>query len=648
MNKIRLTIQILIYILLVVTPLILVPAIYYTAVNAKLFFSQCMITIIISIWLLSLLWNKKFEWNKSPFIIPLVLFACWIMVRNIFSPMKLLSWKETELFLLWIGLFFVGIDVFRNKKSMQVALWCMIGTGAIVAIYGIIQYFGYDPMPWAGRTAPKGKDIVISTFGNANYVAEYLQPILLVATIWFIFATNKLWIKIIASITALIILTCIVVSGAREAWIGLPLVALIGGLVLRKSTKDQVPSTKNTRQTKSLIIWMVVILVLLVIAVGIVHQYSSRGTGWLKTQVYSLSDVHQFQERFLIWQVAIQMIHEHPIWGFGAGGFRINYMDHLIQFMEKDNNQIYIPTLNGWQGSNASQSHNDYFQLTVDFGLIGIALYFWFIATLFWFGIRAIRTSTDPNQKLQGIGLFLALVAILIDSMVNFPLMLPANGLPFWILLALFNNTIQTETQTMPDKRPNKIMKLPVRIIGSIIVLILGLVLLSAIYHSVQASVLLKKGRKAAMLGQNKPALDLLHKSVALDPFENETRFALGFVYQNIGQSNQAIDQYSQAYGYDYRKHVNLGEAYMQLKNYPVAADEFEKAATVYPADPESWQMLGIIYSRYLDQPDKAVQNYEQYLSLVPRPDDAVALVNEIKQLKGKIRKNDKTVERNN
>ncbi|MFB3895138.1 MAG: O-antigen ligase family protein [bacterium] len=644
MNKTRVLIQILIYILLVVTPLILVPAIYYTAVNAKVFFSQFMMVIIIVVWLLMLLWQRNFEFIKSPFTIPLLLFAGWIMFRNIFSPIPMLSWKETELFLLWIGLYFVAINIFRDQKSMQIALWCMIGTGTIVAIYGIIQYFGYDPMPWAGRTAPKGKDIVISTFGNANYVAEYLQPVLLVTIAWFIVTTTRFGMKLIASIVALIILICIIVSGAREAWVGLPMVALIGWLVLRKSTKDKdspevavkVPSTQKITQTKSLLIWMVIILVILVIAVGIVHHYSSRSAGWLKNQVYSLSDVHQFQERFLIWQIAIQMIHEHPIWGFGAGGFRINFMDHLVQFMSKEKNQIYIPTVNGWQGSNASQSHNDYLQLTVDFGLIGIAFYFWFIATLFWFGIRAIRIATDTRRKLQCIGLFLALVAILIDSMVNFPLMLPANGLPFWILLALFNNTIQNDPQNKRDKKPNKIIHLPARIIGSVMIIMLGAVLLSSIYHNVQASILLKKGRKAVVFRQVNPAQELLCKSIKLDPFENETRFALGILYQNIGQYNLAIEQYSQAYGYDYRKHVNLGEVYEQMQKYPAAAAEFEKAIAVYPDDPESWQRLGNIYSRYLNQPNKAIQCYEQYLSLVPQPNEALTIVNEIKQLKKK------------
>jgi hypothetical protein len=401
-----------------------------------------------------------------------------------------------------------------------------------------------------------------------------------------------------------------------------------------------------------LIIWIVVILVLLVMAVGIVHQYSSRSSGWLKTQVFSLSDVHQFQERFLIWQIAIQMIQEHPIWGFGAAGFRLNFMDHLIRFMEKENNQIYIPTLNGWQGSNANQSHNDYFQLTVDFGLIGIALYFWFIATLFWFGIRSIQTSVNPTQKLKCAGLFLALVAILIDSIVNFPLMLPANGLPFWMILAILNNNLSGneshEEITVTKKNQNIFNNLIIKVFSSIVILIISVLILTSIYHTVQASILLKKGRKAALLGQIKPALDQLHQSAKLNPFENETRFALGFVYQNIGQPNQAIDQYSQAYGYDYRKYVNLGETYMQVKNYPAAAAEFEKAVKVYPADPEAWQMVGIIYSRYLEQPNKAVRYYEQYLNLVSQPEDAVTIVNEIKHLKGKELKNEKTEGRKN
>ncbi|MDI6783953.1 MAG: hypothetical protein QME64_07655, partial [bacterium] len=266
----RLLIKTLIYILLIVTPLILVRAIYYTAVNAKLFFSEFLIVIIIALWLLTLFWKKpskeegggkredkasfflaqRSSFIHQPFTIPLLLFAGWIMFRNIFSPIPLLSWKESELFILWIGLYFVATDIFREKKTMQLAFWCMIGTGLLVAVYGISQYFGFDPMPWSGRIAPKGKDIVISTFGNANYVAEYLQPIAIITLTWFIFTAHRIWLKIIASIIALILLTCIVVSGAREAWVGLPLVAIIGWLVLRKSTKYQSPTSSGTKDKK--------------------------------------------------------------------------------------------------------------------------------------------------------------------------------------------------------------------------------------------------------------------------------------------------------------------------------------------------------------------------------------------------------------
>ncbi|MDI6783954.1 MAG: O-antigen ligase family protein, partial [bacterium] len=409
----------------------------------------------------------------------------------------------------------------------------------------------------------------------------------------------------------------------------------------------------------------IVILISLIIAVGIVHRYSERNPGWLKRQVYSLSDVHQFQERFLIWQIGFKMIQAHPVWGLGASGFRINFMEELSRFMEKEENQMYVSTVNGWRGSNANQAHNDYLQFTVDFGLVGLALFFWFIATLFWFGINSIKAQQDPIEKLQIAGLFLALLAILIDALVNFPFMLPANGLPFWIILAILSNRITAQNQSrfswileirrsrnsgksaVRSQKSEKLnlasrflplaSNLLIRIVGSIVVLILSMILLTSIYHSVQANILLKKGRNLVRLGQMNPALAILQKSAKLDPFENETRFALGLVEQNSGQLESAIQQYHLAYGYDYRKYVNLGETYFLVKNYPAAVVELEKAARVYPADPDAPRMLGVIYSRYLNQPDKAIMFYEQYLNLVEQPEDGAAIVQEIKRLNKKV-----------
>ncbi|MCX7918910.1 MAG: O-antigen ligase family protein [bacterium] len=663
----RLVIRMLIYILLVVTPLILVRAIYYTAVNSKLFFSEFLLVIIIALWLNMVLWNKKVRFRisdlvgyiNSPFSIPLLLFAGWIMFRNIFSPIPLLSWRESELFLLWIGLYFVCLDIFREKKTFYPIFWCLLGTGTVVALYGILQYFGYDPMPWSGRIAPKGKDIVISTFGNSNYVAEYLQPIAIVGLTWLFITATKSLSKAVAGIAVIILLTCIMISGAREAWVGLPLVALIGWMLLRNKSKGtpklqsenqtptrskeeiQTPNTKLKNNITVSRIWIIILFIFLVVVVSGVILKASRHPEWLKLRIYSLSDVHQFQERFLIWQIGFNMIQTHPVWGLGAGGFRINFMEYLAQFMEKDENQIYVPTVNNWQGSNANQAHNDYLQFAVDFGLVGIALFFWFIATVIYFGVKSIRAEADSIRKLRITGLFLALIAIFIDAAVNFPFMLPGNGLFFWVLLALFSNSICIEMPNTMDKAPsskqhvpNNISVLLIRILGSVIVVIFSIVLLSAIYRSVQASILLKIARKEVLLGQIQPALEKLEKSAKLDPFENETRFALGLVYQNLGQFDRAVYHYTQAFGYDYRKYVNLGETYFAIKNYPAAAIELEKAARIYPADPEPARLLGMLYSQYLPQPDKAIQYYEHYLRLVYQPEDALAIVEEIKRLK--------------
>ncbi|MFH0793920.1 MAG: tetratricopeptide repeat protein [bacterium] len=62
--------------------------------------------------------------------------------------------------------------------------------------------------------------------------------------------------------------------------------------------------------------------------------------------------------------------------------------------------------------------------------------------------------------------------------------------------------------------------------------------------------------------------------------------------------------------------HDNMGQAYERLSppNYQEAENQFKKALTMDPSNPNFYLSLGILYHKFLKKTDLAVENYRQYL----------------------------------
>ena len=83
------------------------------------------------------------------------------------------------------------------------------------------------------------------------------------------------------------------------------------------------------------------------------------------------------------------------------------------------------------------------------------------------------------------------------------------------------------------------------------------------------------------------------------------------------GDISGAAELYSQAlklYPRNYDLRYNLGVAYLKMKEYSKAAKEFKTVVARNSNDREAHYNLGIIYENYLNNKEKAVYYYKNYL----------------------------------
>jgi O-antigen ligase len=125
--------------------------------------------------------------------------------------------------------------------------------------------------------------------------------------------------------------------------------------------------------------------------------------------------------RFQINRDTLHMFAQRPILGWGLGTFETVYP----QFRSFYTNLL------------VDKAHNDYLQLLAETGVIGFAIMLWFLISVFrpaWPKIRNWPSEVNGAVTLSAV---LGITGILIHSLVDFNLEIPANALLFYSLAAV-------------------------------------------------------------------------------------------------------------------------------------------------------------------------------------------------------------------
>lgn len=601
------------------TPLVIIPQMAGSAITPKFIFSQVLLILLTGLWLIKVIRSGVCEIKKEPMVIFLPVFAAVYYVPSLFSETPQLSFQQGMTTLFWLCGVFVIVSSCRDEKSIRRIILSAIFGGVIAALYGLLQYLNMDflHLKWEGRQLVE-KEIMISTFGNANFFAAYLVPISLLVLTWGILSVKNIFLRFVNIVLAILLVGCITLSGVRSAWVDLPVTIVLGSwLYYRKRAKNKniVQQVSVNRKYFRTVGWTAVVVGLILVFGLVISKYQVYKPDWLRTQLKSMQNIHELEERFLVWQIGCNIISRHPILGIGVGRFPSVFFPELKKFVESDTNHEYEAALDYINGANANHVHNDYLQLTAETGIFSFSILLWIILFFYYSQIKAIDASQDEHWRIQHIGLTVATFAFLLDAMVSFPFYLPANGLLFWILVGL----TLAHSQLAEEDRVTKI-SIPKwgKRVGYLVTILFFIGFLIPTVKMAYASCYLKSGIGSLLMRNGQEALDYFQKSEELNPTVGETHYYLGKIYGITGQLDKAMEEYSLAEkcGMD-NIDVYQDEAifYYRNKEYQKAADEYEFITAVNPGNSDAHKWLSVIYTDYLPNRDKAIFHIQKYIS---------------------------------
>ncbi len=114
---------------------------------------------------------------KTPLVLPTLLLVVVYILSTALSVVPRVSLagsyqrlQGTYTTFSYIVIFFLLLEGLRTKRQLDRLLTAMVLVSFPIALYGMVQHFGLDPLPWGGNVTRR----VASNMGNAIFVAAFL------------------------------------------------------------------------------------------------------------------------------------------------------------------------------------------------------------------------------------------------------------------------------------------------------------------------------------------------------------------------------------------------------------------------------------------------------------------------------------------
>lgn len=515
--------------------------------------------IIWGIWLFFR--QKKITLPAKNITIWVLLFALSWILSTIFSTNLYLSLFGSYMrqlgfftYSTFFIIFFLLHDVINSKRELKYIYWGIVIIAFAVGVYGLIQFFRWDP--WFERVRTESR--IISTLGHADFLGHYLVMVIPIV-MGFIFQVKNIYVKIFLFIEFIILFFTLLASYTRGSWlafiISFPLFFLLN---YWKSRKD----FKNILIKKYLSIALILVIILSIPIFGYLESKlypsnTSLGTFNLKERFSTIGHglgLTQANPRGLTWRDSINLFKDkilpsfRLILGLGPETFSFNFTPYKsLDLARYDKGKGY-----------PDREHNEYLDILFPQGLFGLVSFLGIVFTTIFLFIKNLSKFPEEDKTLI-VGTFTGFLAFLIQALVLFGL--SATYLYFWSLISFIFLWLRFVDEK--NKLEIDIRKVPSLLRDIIIVIcgVIGLLYISISLRFFRAEIFYRYGLD--YLNSNEPgkALPLLEEAINLRPQESAFHEAIIKAYlQVVGGVSDENEK---------EKYFKLGEEHIDdlLKN---------------------------------------------------------------------------------
>jgi O-antigen ligase len=323
-----------------------------------------------------------------------------------------------------VAVFFFARLLARDRASRRRIVTWLVALGTFEALYGLVQYLtGWQKI--FGYVKKYNLEEATGTYINRNHFAGFLEMVIPFGVALLLYENAKLPRTVMPGRKARVKR---VLGDGRLSRIGLWLFAatmMVAGLFLSLSRMGIISALASLAVMAAFSglqrkagLWVAggimacgIILVLWMGAGPALGRFGAI------SEEYASAD----ESRWSLWKDTARLIGGHPLLGSGLGTFPVAFTRVQSTFL----------------GQFVNHAHNDYLELASDLGIPAAALFFGSTGALL---VRVARKAASPEvsfERAMALGCLGSIAAILLHSLTDFNLYIPANALVFSLILGL-------------------------------------------------------------------------------------------------------------------------------------------------------------------------------------------------------------------
>jgi O-antigen ligase len=548
------------YFALLWTIVLLLPLVYYPLPSVLFghpWKVELVTSLLLALMLACLLFKIQNHKNLTPLsptiiswiIIPCCLLIFWSGMSAFWAGSTLSVIHHTLLWFCYLIFFLFAIQIVSNRKLFALSIFSLSAVIGIIATLCIIEFtfatqitevFGFRYARFAEMHAS-----VLPLF--FSFILRFKKKHL----IWAILMTVLVWLAILFSLSRGALLSSVV---------GLSVFILIRIL------------TRQTIAEKKRLILATAGIILIAGLVQIPFFSSSEQSQSMLARLNVQSDKDpgnsiQKNIRLLFNRVGLEMFTNNVLRGVGADNFGLEFNKYRASFSAKIENKAVAEQK---EEILPERAHNEYLQILAELGLVGGALFAWFIL-----GIARLEFITLKSDKLLASDVLnhaaiAGIIAFLCSSLFSsFSFRLMQNGLVFFFLLAILlrhsvikRNQVNTPHTTPPNR------------LAPIFVSIAIVLCLSLTMFSVLKATSLFFTYQAEREADFDIAKSYFERAEMLDPANASANFFFGI---RLRDENQFQESCAQLKG-SVAKGLNTMGFYSHLTTSQILANDFKAA----------------------------------------------------------------------
>lgn len=382
---------------------------------------EVMLAGALALWVVRLWLAKKPQFLWPPVCWAMLAFVAYAAYRYHTADIEYVARGECIRILIYALLFLLVVNNLHGQEATKIIGLTVIFLGTAISMYAIWQFVTHSNRVWNMPGAYEGRGS--GTFYYPNSLAAFLGILAPMALSYMVIGRLSHVMKVMLAYAALVLIAGIGVTLSRGGYVATAVTLVLFCFVLL---------TQRDYRLQGLALFGIMV------AAGIFLAPKIEGIRGRWDQTFSQARPDDM--RLAVWEQSLKMWEDHPWSGVGPAHFNYRFPQYRPAILQAQPGRV----------------HNEYLTVLVDWGVVGAALVAC-VWGIFWWGVFGVsktvggprdafaRTKSNKFAFLVGAGT--GLIAIMLHSVVDFNLHIPAIAILVVTLMALLSSQLRFATE---------------------------------------------------------------------------------------------------------------------------------------------------------------------------------------------------------